>query len=238
MASVINKLLVLSPVSIGWLGGLCVVLLLGACDFTVNTPPMYESRAREFLTERNVSASTILKLEERSPLEASEVVLLARFDDVPTLFLLGCNPSTSPEILRRLVQHPVEDVRWGASTNPNTPMELVLQLRTRGKYSTANGYVARNPALPESVIREMFNTKEAAWVDIAMNPSCPVDLMQEIIEKGTDFDRTWLAWNRNLPPAIMASLEKEASEGVARMLSGNPTYLKWRKQNKIDHDRR
>jgi hypothetical protein len=66
-----------------------------------------------------------------------------------------------------------------------------------------------------------------------MNPSCPVDLMQEIIEKGTDTDRTWLAWNRNLPPEIMKRFEKDPSDGVARMLSGNPTYLKWKKPERL-----
>lgn len=222
-----NEPFALHSLGSGWLG-LCLILLLGACDFTVNAPPMYEPRAREFLTGQGISTSTILKLEERIPLEASEVALLERFDDVPTLFLLGWNSSTPPEILKRLVQHPVEDVRWGAATNRNTPMELVLKLRTPGKYTTANAYVARNPALPEKIIREMFQSRDASWSDIAMNPSCPVELMQEIIEKGSDTDRTWLAWNRNLPPEIMARLSNDPSPDVARMLSGNSTFLEWK----------
>lgn len=205
--------------------GIGLALLLCAC----NAPPLYESRAREFLTDKGISPTTILKLEERTPLSAEEVAMLNRFNDVPTLHLLGSNPSTTREILTRLAQHRAQDVRWGAATNPNTPMELLLKLRTPGKYSTTNGYLARNPALPEAVIREMFRSKEVAWYDIAMNTACPVDLMREIIERGTETDRTWLAWNRNLPPEIMERLAKDPSPDVARMLSGNLAYLRLKK---------
>ncbi|MBI5638688.1 MAG: hypothetical protein HZA03_12055 [Nitrospinae bacterium] len=210
--------------------GIGLMLFLNAC----NTPPLYESKAREFLTGQGVSASTILKLEERSPLSAEEVVMLSRFNDVSTLHLLGSNPSTPREILMRLARHRIQDVRWGAATNPNTPKELLLKLRTQGRYSTTNGYLARNPALPEEIIREMFRAKEVAWYDIAMNTACPIDLMREILERGTDTDRTWLAWNRNLPPEIMERLAKDPSPGVARMLSGNPTYARWKKKPSLE----
>jgi hypothetical protein len=143
--------------------------------------------------------------------------------------LLGSNPSTPRETLARLAQHPVQDVRWGAATNSNTPLELVLKLRTPGKYSTTNGYVARNPGLPEEIIREMFRAKEAGWANIAMNKACPIDLMREIIERGTETDRSWLAWNRNLPPELMQRLANDPSPEVTRMLSGNPAYLRWKK---------
>lgn len=214
--------------------GIGLIVFLSSCDvLTVNAPPMYEPRAREFLTEHGVPAATILKLEERTPLTAEEVTMLSRYNDAPTLHLLGSNPSASREILTRLVQHRVEDVRWGAATNPNTPLELLLKLRTPGKYSTMNSYLARNPALPEAVIREMFRTGEVAWYDIAMNTACPIDLMREIIERGTETDRTWLAWNRNLPPEIMERLANDPSPDVSRMLSGNPTYRRWEKKRAL-----
>lgn len=205
--------------------GLGLLLLLNAC----NAPPLYGTKAEKFLTKQGVSASTILKLVEGNPLTAEEVLMLSRFNDVSTLHLLGSNPSTPREILTRLVQHRTQDVRCGAATNPNTPLELLLKLRTPGEYSTSNACLARNPALPEAVIREMFRSKESAWYDIAMNPACPIDLMREIIGHGTNTDRTWLAWNRNLPPEIMERLANDPSPEVARMLSGNPTYLRWKK---------
>lgn len=209
--------------------GIWLVLFLSA----FNAPPLYESKARGFLTDKGISSTTILKLEERSPLTLEEVAMLSRFDDIATLHLLGSNPSTSREILTRLAQHRVQDVRWGAATNPNTPVDLLLKLRTPGEYSTANGYLARNPALSVEIIREMFRSKEAAWYDIAMNTACPMDLMREIIERGTETDRTWLAWNRNLPPEIVERLANDPSSDVARMLSGNPTYLRWKKRDQL-----
>ncbi|MDH4187254.1 MAG: hypothetical protein OEV08_09665 [Nitrospira sp.] len=210
------------------MASLALALLLGAC----NAPPMYGNNAEKFLAGQGVPAATILKLVEGSPLSVDEVALLGRFDDVSTLHLLGSNPSTPTEVLTRLMQHRAQDVRWGAATNPNTPLELVLKLRTPGELSINNAYLARNPALPETVIREMFRTKEAQWHNIAQNPACPIDLMREIIERGTDFDRTWLAWNRNLPPEIMEHLAQDPSPDVARMLSGNPTYLRWKKPDR------
>ena len=205
--------------------GLGLILLLGAC----NSPPLYGTKASKFLTEKGVPHTTILKLVEMSPLTAEEVALLSGFENVPTLHLLGSNPSTPPELLARLAQHQVQDVRWGAATNPNTPLELLLKLRTPGVYSTINGYLARNPALPENVLREMYRSKEVSGSEIAMNPACPIDVMREILEHGTDTDRAWLAWNRNLPHEIMQRLANDPSPDVARMLSGNPTYLRWKK---------
>lgn len=192
-----------------------------------NAPPMYHSRADAFLSRQGVDPKIISRLIEQRPLSDHEIGLLARFDNVPTLHLLAAHPSTSQAVLLRLARHQNEEVRWGAASNPNVPLDILLQMRTRGQYSTMNEYLARNPALPEEVIHDMLRGKEAQLVSVAMNPACPPDLMREIAEHGQDLERIWLAWNRNIPPEIMAKLAHDPSPDVVRMLSGNPAYRKW-----------
>jgi hypothetical protein len=212
---------------------------LAAC----NAPPLYESKARDFLRAHGVAAATIAKLEERVPLSSAEVENLSRFEhvlDVPmvdrvlqffssggriaTLHLLAANPAAPPTLLVRLIAHPVEDVRWGAVTNPNTPQALLLAQRNAGSYSTMNAYLTRNPALPVEVLWQMYHAHEAAGYDFALNPACPPELMQEILLHGSETDRTWLAWNKNLPDGIRLQLEQDPSPDVQRMLRANPAH--------------
>ncbi len=188
---------------------------------------MYHSRAEAFLTRQGVQSATILHLSEQRPLSDQDIARLARFDDVATLHLLASHPSTPPTILVRLARHRNEEIRWGAATNSNTPLDILLQMRTVGRYSTMNEYLVRNPALPEELIREMLQRKEVLLVSVAMNPACPLDLMRQIAEHGQDMEKTWLAWNRNIPPEIIARLALDPSPNVARMLAGNPAYRKF-----------
>lgn len=202
---------------------LALWLALAAC----NAPPMYHSRAADFLKRKGVDAATIQRLVDRQALSAREIERLAGFDDVPTLHLLGSHPSAPAPLLAKLARHHNEEVRWGAASNPNTPSDLLFALRTTGSYSTMNQYLVRNPALPPAVLRDMIRAKEAQLLFVAMNPACPPDLMQEIIERGTDLERAWLAFNPGIPPEVMARLAQDPSPDVARMLKSNPAYRKW-----------
>jgi hypothetical protein len=218
---------------------LLVSLTLAAC----NAPPLYESKARDFLRAQGVAAATIAKLEERAPLSAAEVESLAHLEyllNVPvvgralqffsssgriaTLHLLAANPSAPTELLERLIAHPVEDVRWGAATNPHTPQALLFAQRSVGQFSIMNGYLARNPALPVPVLLQMYRAHEAAGYNFALNPACPLELMQEILLHGSETDHTWLAWNKNLPDEIRRQLALDTSPGVQRMLRANPQH--------------
>jgi hypothetical protein len=92
------------------LAAACIVAAV-AC----NAPPMYHTRARTFLTEHNVD-----KLMDNQPLTAEEVSLLVRFDNVPTLHLVGGNPGTPVAVLEQLATHRNEEVRrWWTSYPSN-----------------------------------------------------------------------------------------------------------------------
>jgi hypothetical protein len=87
-----------------------------------------------------------------------------------------------------------------------------------------NAYLTRNPALPVEVLWQMYHAHEAAGYDFALNPACPPELMQEILLHGSETDRTWLAWNKNLPDGIRLQLEQDPSPDVQRMLRANPAH--------------
>lgn len=199
-------------------------LLLAAC----NAPPLYQTRARQFLEGKGVPQATISRLAERQALAADEAARLEAFHDTAVRHLLASNPSIPPAMILRLSADGDEEVRWGAASNPRTPPERLLALRVAGRYATMNEYLARNPALPREVIVAMYRGGEANKVAFAMNPALPEDLMREIASSGSDLDRTWLAANPSLPPDLMERLARDEAENVRRFLEQNPAYRRWR----------
>jgi hypothetical protein len=204
------------------------VFLCASC--TPNSPPMYHSRAKAFLEAKGVAPDVVAKIFDERPLADDEARALSAFDDAATLHLLGANPGTPADLVATLAMHRSEEVRWGAATHPKLPPATMVALRTSGKYSTMNDYLARNPALPTQVIREMYWGKQALPASVAMNPSCPMDIVSDILENQPEHVRVWLAWNRGLDSETLARLDRDPAQGVARMLKANPTYVLWKKR--------
>lgn len=203
-----------------------VSLVAAAC--IGNAPPMFHTRAQAFLERQGVAPPLIAKLIDERALTEDEARSLSRYRDAPTLHLVAANAGTPADVVERLARHADEEIRWGAATNPKLSVATLLRLRTRGEYSVMNGYLARNPALPADVIREMYRSKEAPAASVAMNPSCPPDVVEDILTRQPDDVRAWLAWNRGIGPDTLARLDRDPSEGVARMLRANPSYRKWK----------
>jgi hypothetical protein len=197
-------------------------LTLGAC----NGPPLYESRAAEFLHEHGVEEDLIQRLVNRREISADEADRLATFGNIPVLHLIASNPGTSKTLLYRLAKHSSFEVHTGIVSNPSAPLELVLSFRTPGRYTTVNDSMARNPNLPAKLLLEMYNQREIGRVSPALNPNCPPELMWRIYEEGRSTDRAWLATNPNLPAALMATLESSSDKVVKDYLKTNPSYKK------------
>ena len=202
-------------------------LLLAAC----NSPPLYQTRAQQFLERKGVPQATITRLIQRQPLAADEAVRLEGFRDPAVLHLLASNPSIPAAMILRLSTDGDVEVRWGTAYNPSTPVARLLALRDAGKYSTMNEHLARNPALPREVMVAMHRGGEANKVAFAMNPGLPEDLMRDIANTGDELARIWLAGNPSLPPALMEALERDLAEGVRRSLEQNPVWKRWRQGN-------
>ncbi|MBI5790672.1 MAG: hypothetical protein HZA63_04265 [Rhodocyclales bacterium] len=202
-------------------------LLLAAC----NSPPLYQTRAQQFLEKKGVPQATITRLVQRQPLTAEEAARLEVFCEGAVGHLLASNPSIPPAMLLRLSLDSDVEVRWGTAYNPRTPVARLLGLRDAGKYSTMNEYLARNPALPVEVMTAMYRSGEASKLGFAMNPALPEELIRDIAASGDELARIWLAGNPSLSPELMTTLERDPIEGVRRSLEQNPAYKRWRQGN-------
>lgn len=194
----------------------CGLLLLAALGLSgCNEPPLYETRARDFLEGHDVPAATIERLVRRQPLSEAEISQIAAFRKViPLLHLLGANPATPETMLRQLAEHPSFEVRTGIAGNAQAPLDLLLSLRVRGSYHTVNHYLARNPAVPQDILMDMYRSGEATELGFAMNPNCPPELMASISTSDHELTRYWLARNPGLTEPLRRSLMKDASERV------------------------
>ena len=204
---------------------LVVVLLLAV---GCNEPPLYRMHAREFLQQQGVDADLIDRLLAVEPLDGPEADRLSRFDNLAVLHLLASNPSTPAPLVARLARHSSMDVRNGVAINPNAPLELLLSLRTPGRYTTQNNALARNPRMPQTLLREMYENQEAGWTSLAMNPNTPPDLLRKIAAEGSEVDRAWLAKNPGLTEELVLLLEKDRSRIVRNHLETNPVYQRIR----------
>ena len=203
---------------------LTLISLLASC----NEPPLYGKNAKAFLGEKGESLNLIENLTRRRAIDESTAKRLSNYDNIAVLHLLGANPGTPEIIIRQLSQHKNLEVRTGVAVNPATPIDVLTALRTKGKYTTVNTALASNPILPKKILWEMYRQEEALASSFAMNPNCPVELMWDIFRTGSEQDRTWLAYNRNLPPELMQVLETDSSKIVKNYLQSNPTYQKWK----------
>ncbi|MBI1822093.1 MAG: hypothetical protein HYR79_10340 [Nitrospirae bacterium] len=183
----------------------------------INSPPLYEKDAREYLQKKEVSSEVIRKLEERKLLSEAEVLELSKFKNVAVLHLLASNPGATEDLLRQLADHRSKVVLWGVASNKNTPLEILLKFRTPGDYTTMNCYLARNPGLPEPLIREMYKQGEASLFDFALNESLPADLMEELLSKDETV-RFGLSLNLKIPDHICQALANDPDELVRRNL--------------------
>ena len=199
-----------------------VLLFLFALFAGCNEPPLYEKHAREFLRTQGISNDIIEKLTARQPLEPDVAEQLLRYENVGVLHLLAANPGTPQAIIDRLARHKNFEVRTGVASNPNVSLDLLLSLRTPGKYTTVNAVIARNPRLPQAIIWEMHKNGEAGYLYFGMNPNCPADLMREIGAKGDWLARGWLAQNPNLPEDVVQKLARDKREDVRMRLTFNP----------------
>jgi hypothetical protein len=199
-------------------------LLLAAC----NSPPLYQTRAQQFLEKKGVPQATITRLVQRQPLTVDEAARLEGLRDAAVGHLLASNPGIPAEMILRLSMDSDVEVRWGTAYNPRTPVARLLAMRDAGKYSTMNEHLARNPALPREVMVAMYRGGEANKVAFAMNPGLPEELMRDIANTGDELARIWLAGNPSLPPALMEALERDLAEGVRRSVEQNPAWKRWR----------
>ncbi len=190
---------------------LCLVLALAGAILAASgchEPPLYTTRAARVLRSASVNEDTIDRLSRRRPLEPEEVELLATFEEVPVLHLLGINESTSEDVLRRLAAHADPEVRAGVAANPAAPPELLDSLRGQ-ELRILKEALASNRGYAPAKLRTLFEANTTAWTAFAANPALPADLKMRIATEGDSRARYWLALNPELPAEVLEVLRRD-----------------------------
>jgi hypothetical protein len=206
----------------------CCLALCGC-----NEPPLYHSKAEEFLNNEGVPSDLIQRLQSQRPLSEEEATQLQAFRNIPTLHLLASNPTTPQNILVDLSKHSSFEVHTGLVSNPSTPLDVVLGFRDKGRYTTVNDYMARNPNLPPEILIEMFNAGETGLVSPALNPNCPPEIMWKIFNRNDRIANVWLATNPNLPEELVVRLAELDDSLIMQRLRSNPVYRRVNDTNRI-----
>ncbi len=189
-----------------------------------NSPPLYRSRAEDFLQAQEMEPDLISRLTDGNPLESSEIERLLAFGNMAVTHLVAANTSTPEPVLRQLAKHRNREVRIGVAINEAAPLEVLLDLRSPGRYSTVGCALARNSRVPQKVLVEMYRRGEATLSCFANNRRCPRTVMVEIVRKGDGVARTGLAINPGLPPDLYREMRKIPSDRVQGYLDANPAY--------------
>jgi len=110
----------------------------------------------------------------------------------PNDYVLGSvagNSKTPVEILRHFFNRADRDylIDWGLARNPNTPVDILLELaKSSNEYTRrpAGNTLAGNPETPGETLRHIFYSidKENYWTDwkLAQNPNTPADILREL----------------------------------------------------------
>ena len=125
------------------------------------------------LLEKNgFGEDLIIRLIERKQPSSEEVEKLSHFENIAVIHLLSSNPSIPQSLIHRFSQHKSFEVRTGIASNPKTPLNVLQVLRTPGKYTTMNDYIARNPNITSDLLWEMHRNGEARYTSLGLNPNC------------------------------------------------------------------
>ncbi len=96
---------------------------------------------------------------------------------------VAANPSAPPGVLRRLAGRPDARLSMAVAANPALQADLVEAL-LRSPQVYVRGVAAGHPAAPPDALRGLAEgMSEPAWVlrAIAINPSCPAELSDELL---------------------------------------------------------
>ena len=134
------------------------------------------------------------------------------------------NPTTPIKIIEKLAKHNHPEVHAGLVCNPATPLKLAISFRTKGKYTTVNDSLSRNPNIAPNTLIDMYDRGEIGSISPSLNPSCPPELMWRLFNEGDNLTHTWLATNPNLPKELFKQLEQSSDPIVVKYLRTNPNY--------------
>lgn len=149
---------------------------------------------------------------------------------------VAANPSTSPETLRMMAEHPLQardpNEDWKVlsvvAANPRTPGDVLEALASNDSSGRVYGPALSNPNMPVETLRS-FATDE--WFgyrqDVARNPSAPEDLLDELAnDEYYDASaypvREAVAANPAVSMTTLTTLLRDGGESVRLTAASNP----------------
>ncbi|MCU0659203.1 MAG: hypothetical protein MUF64_29275 [Polyangiaceae bacterium] len=121
----------------------------------------------------------------------------------PTLFEPPEGASGEPSVLEQIAAQG----GWGAqfaASHPRTPIALLEELARQDEYSV-NLALARNPALPEPLLRRLFKRNQALLA-LAQHPALPPDLLRSLAAHLSPVIRGHVARNPRVETAVLLAL--------------------------------
>lgn len=173
----------------------------------------------EQLVRLSTSVAEVQLLVARHP--SCPVGTLSWFADFATGDLaraVASHPCSSPGAIERLLDRPHStEVYAAVAGNPSTPVEILRLLAQR--QPGARESLAANPSCPPDLMVELINLGHTSRV--AANPSCPPALLEELVSVRR-LDLSQVAGNPSAPASLLGQLATHRYTNVRRTVAANP----------------
>jgi hypothetical protein len=131
------------------------------------------------------------------------------------------DPSTPLEILTKLAEDREISVRMNVAKNPSTSLELLAKLANDG-YDGIRVSVAENPSTPLELLAKLADDENPlVRMSVAKSPSTPLELLIKFANDESRLLRRSVASNPSMPLELLAKLADDEDNGVKRNVAGN-----------------
>ena len=135
----------------------------------------------------------------------------------------AANPNCGPDILVGLASDTSADVAVTALMNPSCPEQTLLQACGENLDGKQRHRVGVNPSCPPDLLERLVEDPDrhvAYWV--MSNPSCPSELVERYVTDPSPVVRSGVAQRRGCPADLLARLAADEAGGVRRDVVENP----------------
>lgn len=113
------------------------------------------------------------------------------------------NPSTNPNLLRKLGLSEDRDIRERVATNPNTPIEVLLELGIQFPEQVLSNPVLLLLLLENLNLIEQMPSATLIRIKIALHPKTPVHILEQLAQDENYSVREAVIENPNLPKSVL-----------------------------------
>lgn len=129
------------------------------------------------------------------------------------------NPSIPTDVLEKYSKSSRKSIRSSVAANVSAPVDMLMRLSSDPEIQVLQA-VCRNPNSTPDVLRNVFKTRPREAKFVAMNESCPEDLL-DLFSKGNVDARLGVALNDSAPVRLLRGLSKDRQKGVRSFVAKN-----------------